>query len=373
MIKSKQLSLFEASDISDNLNTKPNDASPSLFGWGFQIMVALIYSLRDIGHLKKVIVEGKTEDIELYFDNKDPMFIQVKAKQKINSENDSDDKKCRDAMVTLLNTSVKVQGKYDALVYATNLPNPLKLNNGQREISWKPELDIPFEKNYNDLLDTGKSFLNKILISASKRLDKKYNGSLHYFNMDKLFITSIIYNNGAYADNERVLRNKIRSLFNNIEFNVVETITDSLFKFYFDKAATSNDNFYKQITKSELVWKIIVRYINKTSSPLFVDLDNMPLNIAVEFENYRGNFLSEASCDMGNVNRVISLFRQKYSNDSTLKEIKTFINENWSNFAEDLFPNKNQKLQEYCTKEIMWEILRNYFVIKKVKKETNML
>lgn len=163
-------SYYRKSSDDQSEKIKSNDASPSIFGYGFQIMVALIYSLENIKRLDRVIVEGNTEDIELYFNRQNPIFIQVKAKQKINSGTDKDNGKCNDAMYSLLNTSIKKRGNYEELIYVSNLPNPLALNKTEQEISWKPEIDTPFEQNYTQLLDSSRVFLDKSVEWAKEKL-----------------------------------------------------------------------------------------------------------------------------------------------------------------------------------------------------------
>lgn len=55
---------------------KQTQVNYSVFGWQFQIVAAIVLSLIYRKKLMKVKVEGKTEDIELYLKNEDPIFIQ---------------------------------------------------------------------------------------------------------------------------------------------------------------------------------------------------------------------------------------------------------------------------------------------------------
>lgn len=84
----------------------------------------------------------------------------------------------------------------------------------EQDISWKPELDMPFEQNYTQLLDSSREFLDKSVEWAKKKLrSKNYNNTLKFFDRSKLFVTSIIYRDGEKENNQRVLKNKIQDFF----------------------------------------------------------------------------------------------------------------------------------------------------------------
>lgn len=354
---------------------KSNDASPSIFGYGFQIMVALIYSLENIKRLDRVVVEGSTEDIELYFNKQKPIFIQVKAKQKINSGTDKDNGKCNDAMYSLLNTSIKKRGNYEELIYVSNLPNPLALSKMEQDISWKPELDMPFEQNYTQLLDSSREFLDKSVEWAKKKLQSKnYNNTLKFFDRSKLFVTSIIYRDGEKENNQRVLKNKIQDFFPDIKFNSLKNITNFLFEYYFDNATMSQKLPKKQIYKKDLVWQLIVKFIDEKRIQPFTEDGELPIEIIDDFTAYKeeNGFLARASRDPNNINFVLQSFFENNSKGTVAGQIKDFINHNWKSHADDLFPSENKLLQEYCTKEIMWEIICNYRVIKETKEKADM-
>ena len=110
---------------------KNTDASASAFGWRFQIIAGIILSIHNIKEIKFVEIEGSTEDIELYFSDKDPAYIQSKAIQgNIFDKTDVAATKATMAMNTLINTSNRTEGKYSELMYvvkATILTAPLSL------------------------------------------------------------------------------------------------------------------------------------------------------------------------------------------------------------------------------------------------------
>ena len=54
------------------------NATPSSFGWDFQINAAIVLMLENIKAIKSVRVEGKKEDIELLLENNENIYAQAK-------------------------------------------------------------------------------------------------------------------------------------------------------------------------------------------------------------------------------------------------------------------------------------------------------
>ncbi|WP_288846531.1 hypothetical protein [uncultured Fructobacillus sp.] len=110
--------------LEDRKITKSSVATPSAQGWYFQIIIAIYYALSDITNITHVVVEGQSEDIEIYFKpnlDKKPMYIQVK-----HSENDNNwSEFMMKALTSLLTTSIENQGEYSSLTYVSNLTVPI--------------------------------------------------------------------------------------------------------------------------------------------------------------------------------------------------------------------------------------------------------
>ena len=54
------------------------NASPSAFGWDFQVNAAILLMLENIREADKVRVEGADEDIEITLKDKTKIYFQVK-------------------------------------------------------------------------------------------------------------------------------------------------------------------------------------------------------------------------------------------------------------------------------------------------------
>ena len=55
------------------------NATPSSFGWDFQVNAAIVLMLENVREAKSVRVEGKKEDIELLLENEENIYAQAKS------------------------------------------------------------------------------------------------------------------------------------------------------------------------------------------------------------------------------------------------------------------------------------------------------
>lgn len=105
----------------NELKVIDTSAQSSAFGWDFQSSLALFFVSKDLKNLEKVKVEGRTEDIELYYEDGRTVFIQAKSQRDPFSSSNTN-KHLTNAMKTLVNTSLK--SEYTTLYYGTNISNP---------------------------------------------------------------------------------------------------------------------------------------------------------------------------------------------------------------------------------------------------------
>ena len=57
------------------------NASPSVFGYQFQINVAIYLMIKYFKEVEEIKIEGKNEDIEISLNNKEKIYAQAKAKE----------------------------------------------------------------------------------------------------------------------------------------------------------------------------------------------------------------------------------------------------------------------------------------------------
>ena len=84
-----------------------SNASASIFGWHFQINVAIYFFIKYIADVESIRVEGETEDIELFLKSGEKVYIQSKAYSSLGTNSHALDN-LRKSMRTLSNASIQV-------------------------------------------------------------------------------------------------------------------------------------------------------------------------------------------------------------------------------------------------------------------------
>lgn len=355
------------------IGNKNTDASAAAFGWEFQIVAAIALSLHNIENLKVVEIEGNTEDIELYFDNKDTEYIQAKAVQK-NPLDAADNKKAKDAMNTLINTSNITKGKYSKLVYVVNFRNPLNLSEELLSASWKPSMDRIFVRPYTSLSKEGKVFIDERIKMAQDDLGKKYLNTLDYFDVNRLYVATILFDSNNQDDEQySVLRGMIEQFFDEVHISKtkVERVKNMFVAKYLAGAGSKeNGKRHKKITKEILIWRIIFETIDEVPNSFF---DNIPMGIVSEVETYENDFIRSQSENGEIMNKVfggLTIYAKGRSITPNL--VCDFISENWTEYK-DIFPlDDDDEVQQYGIKLIMLRIINGKRTIDKIKKKVNL-
>lgn len=362
-------------DVPAPTSEKNTDATASVFGWEFQIATAIVESLQCINELDEVIVEGKTEDIEIRFsNNRDPEYLQAKAIQKAN-EKRTDSEKLTRGLDTLINTSNRTQGEYSKLVYICNYDNPLSLNLHNLKTFWQTHSNKILEMKYNDLINEGKEYVDKYIKKAKKRLkDHGYNYSTDYFYKNKLYVASHIYVNDETKNN--TLDTELEKLFlkckvpQNTEA-IREIIIEKLTSYYFDKAGIENINCKKSISKKDLIWHILLPLIDRNINKL----KNIPDEYCDIVRPKIDNFFSKQINNMSNINKVLlgyNLFKKKHKDTS----VEKFINAEWTSYADMVLVDESdayeENIRKYGTQSIMRTILRKQLIIGNIKEGTSL-
>lgn len=128
----------------------PNrNASASVFGWQFQINVAIYLMLKYFKDFEEIKIEGKNEDIEIFLNNNEKIYAQAKAKEYINSEDTSGySSKLRKSLDSLSDVKSKDINK---LIYISNLePNPLNSRTNELTDKASTEMIKILERDFYD-------------------------------------------------------------------------------------------------------------------------------------------------------------------------------------------------------------------------------
>lgn len=381
----KQIELLNLEDLNDltkhprekqkpALESKNTEASASVFGWEFQIVAGITLSLKNIKDLKYVEIEGSTEDIELYFERKEPEYIQAKSVHQ-NPLDAKDAYKATLAMNTLINTSNITKGKYSKLVYVSNLRNPLSLTNALLEASWVPNMGAVFTRSYQDLPVQAKKFIDKRIKKAQEQL-KKYNylSSKDYFDLNKLYVTTILFDPDRNDEHRySVLEGTLQALFESAKIKQsrsnISHIRNLLLTHYLSNASSDvSSKKHVKLTKEMLVWRIIFELINEVPEEFY---EEIPSGIDSELDKYTDDFIKEQAERIGVINKITSgLVKFTTEKRITKAILRDFVTKKWKDYR-DLFPlDEDPDVQEYGIKLLMVRILNGKNVIAKFRKET---
>lgn len=97
------------------------NASPSAFGWDFQINAAIFLMIENIKDADKVRVEGEDEDIEIYLKDKTKIYSQAKSVVKPDDYSNVNEK--LSAALETLNLAAQNEDGI-LFTYVTNSSNP---------------------------------------------------------------------------------------------------------------------------------------------------------------------------------------------------------------------------------------------------------
>lgn len=358
---------------------KNTDASPTAFGWNFQIVSGILLSIKNIKELSRIEIEGNTEDIELYFVKANPEYVQAKAIQK-NPIDNKDNNKASLAMNTLINTSNITQGKYSKLVYIVNFMNPLGLKENILRASWQPSMNEIFYQPYSALNSYGKTFIDKKIQTAKNQLmNKGYDYSTKYFDKNKLYIATALFDSNDQNEQRfNILSSTFENFFNHININVdkdsIENIINMFVKGYFmDAGSNEKCDKHLKITKKRLVWKMIFKIIKELPQEFKDDIDP---EILPDLDKYQSDFIKKQSEDIDVINKITAGFLI-YLNENSIKNVNSqvisgFTYSNWKKY-EEIFPeDKDKEIQENGIKVIILRILCNRRLIKKIQKGTGL-
>jgi len=319
---------------------KKRNASASVFGWQFQINVAIYLMFKYFKNFEEIKVEGSNEDIEISLNNEKKIYVQAKSKENIDvKDTASYSTKLKNALDSLADIKTN---DIDKLIYISNLePNPL--NSGTKEF----EL-VTFLK-YDELLPESQEKINKQLENLEKDVDKT-----------KLVIAKIPFYGEDKATRQKFILQQLESFLAYTKSELIP-FSKSILEMWeseFMHNATQKNQALK-IKKSDVLWNLLVFELDRNSNAFDngMEFDEEDYQLAIEkyskvINNKEGNFkiYNKIIVLYDNVRRQVPNMR---SND--------FIN----NYAEEIYDivfeekkNKDEELVEIiCSKIIAKRIV----------------
>lgn len=332
------------------------NAQASAFGWDFQSSLALFIVSQNIKELNSIKVEGKTEDIEIFYNNQDPVYVQAKSQLDPYSSNNSN-KHLENALETLINATQT--HKYSTLVYGTNIANPFVFQKFSTMFS-----NSPTRYSFYELPEKIKTKIQNYVIKIEK--NKKLD--LSNFDINRLEIRTLPFFGDDDNTRYRFIKENVIAMLTTIGLKHPQALR--VFEYYqldFSKNA-SKSIFLK---KEDLTWPIVIFALDVTNDDFFEKFD-LDLSEEDAIENIYSDFIERKSIDFCFINQVM----QKY-NDYLIEANKTsrrqapvnFIEKHAVDFEKKLFFSESNNSSIAVTKYILWKILKKISLIKRLDKE----
>lgn len=330
------------------------NASDSIFGWDFQINAAIVLMLEDITNVQKVRVEGKTEDIEITLTDGEFVFSQAKALSDPSSTKNVR-KKLSDGLGTL-NQAAKQYGVCK-LIYITNAYDPLA------DKKSKPSFYGQSRKPYSSLMDSAKKVIENILSKEN------YND----IDKSKLFIYTLPFENDL-NDRYKVVIEKVKDFISSIKSNLsgsAQEVLDIWQQQLFENATLHDTAIV--LTKKDIMWPLIVIMCDDgfRSNPFSEDIDD---GMYAEILSRYKNFISCKCQKFSFVTRVLTDYQCFVSAKTGNERIIEFVNNNWSRYLDEFTStNDTEELLNTLVKIILFQLLRQRYLVNQVKKKVNLV
>lgn len=188
------------------------NATPSSFGWDFQINAAIVLMLDNIKAIKSVRLEGKKEDIELLLESNQNIYAQAKSVMQIDDYRNV--RRNLKAGLETLNDDAEHKD-YHKLIYVTNSPNPFNLENTMSAFYGHSQL------SYADLPKTCRDIIDNEIV----------NKPLQYINKSNLEIHTIPFFTDDFQQRYRVIKDGVDKFLYELNNNT-RGMADELLKIW---------------------------------------------------------------------------------------------------------------------------------------------
>lgn len=312
------------------------NASASIFGWQFQINVAIFLMIKYFGIFNKLKVEGEKEDIEISLKNDKKIYAQAKSKHKIDCNNTGDySNKLLQALTSLSDVN---KDDVENLLYISNLePNPLNSNTNEFEL-------ISFLK-YDELSDESKSKIDIQLNKIGNKIDKT-----------KLVFAKIPFCGEDYATRNKHIISKIQEFLAIVSSDLIpysQRLLDIWESEFIHNATQKNPNI--NIKREDVLWKLLVFKLENTYNEKFDE------KMQIEEEDYYralemyDKIINYKEADFRIYNKIIQLIfkaTRKNPDINSTDFITTYEEEIYDIIFDNNKNEKEELIERACSKII---------------------
>lgn len=341
------------------LNIIDTNAQASAFGWDFQSSLALFVVSQNLKQLKSIKVEGRTEDIEIAYENQDMVYIQAKSQLDPYNSNNTN-KHLKDALKTLINASQS--NTYSSLVYGTNIANPFVYKQFSTLFA-----NSPTKYSFSELPEKIRQKIEKLVTQVAK--EKKLN--LTNFDYNRLEIRTLPFFGDDDQTRYRFIKESVTIFLSSV--GLTSTQANRVFENYqLDFAKNPSKSI--SLDKSDLTWPIVIFALDPTNDDFFEVFD-LDMGEEDAIENTYSQFVEKKSIEFTFINHVTQQYREYLKNKNyTSKRAapKNFIEEKAEYYEEKLFFSESNDTSNAVTKYILWKILKKIKLIEKLDKEVGL-
>lgn len=330
-------------------NLIDTNASPSAYGWCFQVGAGITLMLDNLNKFTSLKMEGASDDIELTLDT-GKIYAQAKSVTKI-----GDQRSASTNLNNALRTLSQAANNGDAvqLIYITNIANPL---------SSKISTAFQYGNNY-DFSILPDDAQNKIVKKAGDNFPaEKFR--LHILNF-------FGEGDNKFESIKTKISDFLREAIDDPSYN--KRLLESWFETFMVNASDKPDNQKKlELKKKDVIHPVIVLVIGQP-------IKEEEFHKVSEYDDYDGicqmfrKTIYGKICDYQFVSEVLGEFLSK-RNLSTNKTIYPyeFVRNEWKNYQSKFTEVRDKEIQEALIKLLLLTVIIHRRKVDKIKEATNL-
>ncbi len=328
-------------------------ADAVVFGFDFQVNAAIVLFLENVKDVKSLRLEGDYEDIEIELENGKYILAQAKAVERASDDFSNVRNNMKKAIATLSEADHK--SKASELIMVTNSPNPFN-DDGSKSAFYGPS-----KRKYKDLPESARKLVDGYLEDLKKPLD-----------IDKFKVQIIPFETDEDDERYKVIMQCVNDFVGELNTNTAGLGKKLLSIWHwqvFDNAGKHNSTI--KLRKKDIIWPILVKVTeDNTLDEEFKEQFDDGL---LEEVRYRYSETIESHCERCEFFiKILSGFYSFKTEKKQMEKINDFINKKWCDYSEEFSSEiVDDEVKEAITKIVMYKVLRQRYVINRVKEGTN--
>lgn len=328
-------------------------ADTVVFGFDFQVNAAIVLFLENVKNAKNLRLEGDYEDIEIELDNGKYIFAQAKAVERASDDFSNVRKNMKKAITTLSEADHKA--KASELIMITNSPNPFN------DESSRSAFYGPTKRKYKDLPESARKIVDDYLGELEEPLDS-----------DKFKVQVIPFETDEDEERYKVIMQCVNDFVGELNTNTAGLGKKLLRVWHyqvFDNGGKHNSAI--RLRKKDIIWPILVK---ATEDNTFDEEFKEQFDVGL-LEEVRNRYSEtiENHCERCEYFiKILSGFNSFKSTKKPTEKICDFIEKKWSDYSYEFSSEiVDDDVKEAITKIVMYKVLRQRYVINRVREGTN--